>query len=140
MKIFLISFFSYFSYHRKHTTTHRISLKFITPDLIIMMITLLVLMHYVQSSVLNQYDTVSRQIVDNRSMIEADNEEVVLSVFIIKIYVIYIMDSEQVKVSPSEKTKLYLTKKLSEIETKLKRMKKKKIIIQTIGSILSLVL
>ena len=45
------------------------------------------------------------------------------------------MDNEQVKVSPSEKTKLYLTKKLSEIETKLKRMKKKKIIIQTIGSI-----
>ena len=46
------------------------------------------------------------------------------------------MDSEQVKITPSEKTKLYLTKKLSEIEIKLKRMKKKKIIIQTIGSIL----
>ena len=40
------------------------------------------------------------------------------------------------KVSPSEKTKLYLTKKLSEIGTKLERMKKKKIIIQTLGSIL----
>ena len=46
------------------------------------------------------------------------------------------MDSEQVKVTPSEKTKLHLTKKLSEIEIKLKRMKKKKFIIQTIGSIL----
>ena len=55
-----------------------------------MMITLLVLVYYVQCSVLNQYDTVSRQIVDNRSMIEAENDEVVLSVFIIKIYVIYI--------------------------------------------------
>ena len=53
-----------------------------------------------------------------------------------KIYVIYIMDSEQVRITPSEKTKLYLTKNLSEIEIKLKRMKKKKIIIQTIGSIL----
>ena len=49
------------------------------------------------------------------------------------------MDSEQVKITPSEKTKLYLTKKLSEIEIKLKRMKKKKIIIQTIGSILIIV-
>ena len=38
--------------------------------------------------------------------------------------------------SASEKSKLYLTKKLSEIEIKLKRSKKKKIIIQTIGSIL----
>ena len=101
-----------------------------------MMITLLVLVYYVQCSVLNQYDTVSCQIVDNGSMIKAENDEVVLSVFIIKIYVIYTMDSEQVKVSPSEKTKLYLNKKLSEIETKLKRIKKKKIIIQTIGSIL----
>ena len=44
------------------------------------------------------------------------------------------MDSEQGKITPSEKTKLYLTKKLSEIEIKLKRMKKKKIIIQTIHS------
>ena len=46
------------------------------------------------------------------------------------------MDKEQIKRSPSEKTKSYLTKKLSEIEIKLKRSKKKKIIIQTIGSIL----
>ena len=46
------------------------------------------------------------------------------------------MDSEQVKSTPSEKTKLYLTKKLLEIEIKLKRTKKKKVIIQTIGSIL----
>ena len=42
------------------------------------------------------------------------------------------MDSEQEKVTRSEKTKLYLTKKLSEIEIKLKKMKKKKNIIQTI--------
>ena len=46
------------------------------------------------------------------------------------------MDSEQVKITPSEKIKLYLTKKLSEIEIELKRTKKKKVIIQTIGSIL----
>ena len=46
------------------------------------------------------------------------------------------MNSEPVKSTPSEKTKLYLTKKLSEIEIKLKRTKKKKVIIQTIGSIL----
>ena len=45
------------------------------------------------------------------------------------------MDSEQVRITPSEKTKLYLTKKLSEIEIKLRRMKKKKIIIQTIGNL-----
>ena len=38
--------------------------------------------------------------------------------------------------SASEKSRSYLTKKLSEIEIKLKRSKKKKIIIQTIGSIL----
>ena len=49
------------------------------------------------------------------------------------------MDSEQVRITPSEKTKLYLTMKLSEIEIKLKRMKKKKVIIQTIGSILIIV-
>ena len=36
------------------------------------------------------------------------------------------MESEQVKITPSEKTKLYLTKKLSEIEIKLKRMKEEK--------------
>ena len=41
------------------------------------------------------------------------------------------------KITPSEKTKLYLTKKRSEIEHKLKRTKKK-IIIQTIGIILVL--
>ena len=46
------------------------------------------------------------------------------------------MDKDHVKRTPSEKTKLYSTKKLSEIEIKLKRSKKKKIIIQTIGSIL----
>ena len=46
------------------------------------------------------------------------------------------MNSEQEKVTPSEKTKLYLTKKLLEIEIKLKRTKKKKVIIQTIGSVL----
>ena len=78
-------------------------MKFITPDLIIILIAPLVLVYYVQCSVLNKYDTVSCQIVDDRSMIKADNDEVVLSVFIIKLYVIYIMDSEQVKVSPSEK-------------------------------------
>ena len=48
------------------------------------------------------------------------------------------MDKEHVQrtASASEKSKLYLTKKLSEIEIKLKRSKKKKIIIQTISSIL----
>ena len=40
------------------------------------------------------------------------------------------------KRTASEKTKLYLTKNLSEIKIKLKRTKKKKVIIQTIGSIL----
>jgi len=38
--------------------------------------------------------------------------------------------------SASDKSKLYLTKKLSEIEIKLKRMKKRKIILQILGSIL----
>ena len=46
------------------------------------------------------------------------------------------MEKDHVKRTASEKTKLYLTKKLSEIEIKLKRTKKKKVIIQTIGSIL----
>ena len=46
------------------------------------------------------------------------------------------MDKRRVQRTPSEKTKLYLTKKLSEIEIKLKRSKKKKIIVQTLGSIL----
>ena len=41
----------------------------------------------------------------------------------IKIYVIYMMDSEQLKITPSEKTKLYLTKRLSEIEIKLENEK-----------------
>ena len=36
------------------------------------------------------------------------------------------MDSESVRVTPSEKTKLYLTKKLNEIEQKIKKTKKKK--------------
>ena len=45
------------------------------------------------------------------------------------------MDKIHVQRTPSEKTKVYLTKKLSEIEIKLKRSKKKKIIIQMIGSI-----
>ena len=36
------------------------------------------------------------------------------------------MDSEPVRVTPSEKTKLYLTKKLNEIEQKIKKTKKKK--------------
>ena len=48
------------------------------------------------------------------------------------------METELVKITPSEKTKLYLNKKLSEIEKKLKRTKKKKLIIQTIGIILVL--
>ena len=46
------------------------------------------------------------------------------------------MEKDFVKRTASEKTKLYLNKKLSEIEIKLKRTKKKKVIIQTIGSIL----
>ena len=46
------------------------------------------------------------------------------------------MEKDHIKRSPSEKTRLYLTKKLAEIEIKLKRSKKKKVIIQTIGSIL----
>jgi hypothetical protein len=46
------------------------------------------------------------------------------------------MEKDLVKRTPSEKTRLYLNKKLSEIEIKLNRMKKKKVIIQTIGSIL----
>ena len=36
------------------------------------------------------------------------------------------MDSEQVRITPSEKTKLYLTKKLSEIEIKLKKNEEEK--------------
>ena len=48
------------------------------------------------------------------------------------------METELVKITPSDKTKLYLTKKLLEIENKLKRTKKKKLVIQTIGIILVL--
>ena len=40
------------------------------------------------------------------------------------------MDSETARVTPSEKTKLYLTKKLNEIEQKIKKTKKKKKILQ----------
>ena len=69
----------------------------------------------------------SGQIVDDSSRNQDDNDDVVLLVIIIKIYFIYIMDIEHVKITPSEKTKLYLTKKLSEIEIKLKRMKKKRL-------------
>ena len=36
------------------------------------------------------------------------------------------MDSETVRVTPSEKTKLYLSKKLNEIEQKIKKTEKKK--------------
>ena len=36
------------------------------------------------------------------------------------------MDIEHVKITPSEKTKLYLTKKLSEIEIKLKKNEEEK--------------
>ena len=39
------------------------------------------------------------------------------------------MEREHVKRTPSKKTKLYLTKKLTEIEIKLKRSKKKKLVI-----------
>ena len=45
------------------------------------------------------------------------------------------MDSEPVRVTPSEKTKLYLTKKLNEIEQKIKKTKKKKKILQIIGGV-----
>ena len=48
------------------------------------------------------------------------------------------MDSESVRVTPSEKTKLYLTKKLIEIEQKIKKTKKKKKILQVIGGVVIL--
>ena len=48
------------------------------------------------------------------------------------------MDSESVRVTPSEKTKLYLTKKLNEIEQKIKKTKKKKKILQIIGGVVIL--
>ena len=42
------------------------------------------------------------------------------------------------RVTPSEKTKLYLTKKLNEIEQKIKKTKKKKKILQIIGGVVIL--
>ena len=48
------------------------------------------------------------------------------------------MDSESVRVTPSEKTKLYLTKKLNEIEQKIKKTKKKKKILQILGGVVIL--
>ena len=48
------------------------------------------------------------------------------------------MDSEPARVTPSEKTKLYLTKKLNEIEQKIKKTKKKKKILQIIGGVVIL--
>ena len=43
------------------------------------------------------------------------------------------MDSESVRVTLSEKTKLYLTKKLNEIEQKIKKTEKKKKAYQIVG-------
>ena len=43
------------------------------------------------------------------------------------------MDSETVRVTPSEKTKLYLSKKLNEIEQKIKKTEKKKKALQILG-------
>ena len=48
------------------------------------------------------------------------------------------MDSEPVRVTPSEKTELYLTKKLNEIEQKIKKVKKKKKILQIIEGVVIL--
>ena len=48
------------------------------------------------------------------------------------------MESESVRVSPSEKTKLYLMKKLNEIEQKIRKTKKKKKILQVIGGVVIL--
>ena len=48
------------------------------------------------------------------------------------------MDSESVRVTPSEKTELYLMKKLNEIEQKIKKTKKKKKILQVIGGVVIL--
>ena len=47
-----------------------------------------------------------------------------------------IMDSETVRVTPSEKTKLYLSKKLNEIEQKIKKTEKKKKALQISVAIL----
>ena len=38
----------------------------------------------------------------------------------------YIIDSKPARVTPSEKTKLYLTKKLNEIEQKIKKIRRRK--------------
>ena len=48
------------------------------------------------------------------------------------------MESGSVRVTPSEKTKLYLMKKLNEIEQKIKKTKKKKKILQIIGGVVIL--
>ena len=48
------------------------------------------------------------------------------------------MDSEPVRITPSEKTKLYLMKKLNEVEQKIKKTKRKKEIIQIIGGVVIL--
>ena len=48
------------------------------------------------------------------------------------------MDSEPARVTPSEKTKLYLTKKLNEIEQKIKKTKSKKKVLQIIGGVVIL--
>jgi hypothetical protein len=48
------------------------------------------------------------------------------------------MDSEPARVTPSEKTKLYLTKKLNEIEQKIKKTKKKRRILQIIAGVVIL--
>ena len=48
------------------------------------------------------------------------------------------MDSESARVTPSEKTKLHLTKKLNEIEQKIKKSKKKKKILQIFGGVVIL--
>ena len=48
------------------------------------------------------------------------------------------MDREPVRSTPSEKTKLYLTKKLNEIEQKLKKSEKKKNFLQIIGGMVIL--
>ena len=48
------------------------------------------------------------------------------------------MDSEPARVTPTEKTELYLTKKLNGIEQKIKKTKKKKKILQIIGGVVIL--
>ena len=48
------------------------------------------------------------------------------------------MESESVRITPSEKTKLYLMKKLNEIEQRIKKTKRKKKILQVIGGVVIL--